>query len=78
VQTPRRKGFFRRAGDLLLEVSEVRGLRTSWLIVGIAIGSNLEKAVKVDVWIGTASFFWKETAADEDECRLPSVTGNRH
>ena len=57
VQTPRRKGFLRKAGDLLFTLLEVRGLRTSWLIVGIAVVSNLEKAVNVEVWILTASFF---------------------
>lgn len=61
VQTPRRKGFLRKAGDLLLAVLIVRGLRTSWLIVGITVGSNLEKAQTVELWISTASFFWKET-----------------
>jgi hypothetical protein len=47
----------RKAGDLLFTLLEVRGLRTSWLIVGIAVVSNLEKAVNVEVWILTASFF---------------------
>jgi len=57
VQTPRRNGFFRKAGDLLLVKLTDRELRTSWLMVGMSVMSNLEKAVTVDVWKSTASFF---------------------
>src|SRR5574343_29932 len=36
VQTPRFCGHFSRAGTLLLAFSATRGLRTSWLMVGIS------------------------------------------
>jgi hypothetical protein len=44
VQTPRFCGQASRAGTLLLSRTGVRGLRTSWLIVGID-GWFLEKSM---------------------------------
>src|SRR3954468_9310280 len=41
VHTPRFCGLFRIAGDLLLEASVWRPLRTSWLIVGIRVLKTL-------------------------------------
>src|SRR4051794_29228938 len=41
VHTPRFCGLFRIAGDLLLERSVSRPLRTSWLIVGIRVLKTL-------------------------------------
>jgi hypothetical protein len=37
VQTPRFCGLFSSAGDLLFAPTETRGLRISWLIVGIGL-----------------------------------------
>jgi hypothetical protein len=40
VQTPRFCGLFCRAGDLLFTRSVVRGLRISWLMVGIGLSQQ--------------------------------------
>jgi hypothetical protein len=41
MHTPRRNGEFSKAGDLDLYFTLVRPLRTSWLIVGIALKNSL-------------------------------------